>query len=462
MAYSHLPRPAPLPDPPGLLALDNPPSIERAAASDSAAIFHTLQQLISAGVRGHDLILGKIAEAAQSLTGCSGAAIATRQAGVVFCQGRSGESAPGLGTRLSVDCGISGECLRTGKAVRCDDTRQDYRVDQEVCRQLGLRSVAAVALRQGGKAAGILEAFSTRPHAFTEEHMDLLARLAKLAEAAAFESAREVEAAPDLLRETELASSEALSWLRGRIAEFDSQSERRQYYQLAAVALAIILLFLTVGWRMRHNSAGGIVRSQQQPTLATTAQPITQTEAPDGSSGGAPTRNPSPALARGESRITPAPRVGQRTTAGPGTANLAARHASVPDVDVPDVGDRSFTSASRSARDTELVSLLSAPATLPRFGAPVSQGLSGGILVHKVRPIYPPQARAFHLRGSVLLQAIITENGEVRDLKVKSGPPLLVRAAIEAVSQWHYLPFLLNGKPIQRRVDISVDFKMPE
>jgi protein TonB len=62
----------------------------------------------------------------------------------------------------------------------------------------------------------------------------------------------------------------------------------------------------------------------------------------------------------------------------------------------------------------------------------------------------------------VLLQAIITENGEVRDLKVKSGPPLLVRAAIEAVSQWRYRPFLLNGKPIQNRVDISVDFKMPE
>ncbi len=108
------------------------------------------------------------------------------------------------------------------------------------------------------------------------------------------------------------------------------------------------------------------------------------------------------------------------------------------------------------------MSLPSAPATSPEFGARVSQGLSGGVLVHKVRPIYPPQALALHLRGSVLLQAIITENGEVRDLKVKGGHPLLVPAAMEAVSQWRYRPFLLNGKPIQHGVDIFVDFKMPE
>jgi TonB family protein len=393
---SHLPWPEfpqlPDPDPPGSPPLDSPPSSEMAAPPDFAAIFHTLQQLITAGTRDNELILGKIAEAAQSLTGASGTAIATRKAGVVICQGRSGDTAPALGTRLSVDSGISGECLRTGKALRCDDTSKDSRADQEVCRQLGLQSIAAVPLRQRGEAAGILEAFATRPHAFSEEQMDLLAGLAKLAEAAAFESAREVEAAPDLLQQAELEPSEA-------------QSERRQRYRLAGVALAInILLFSAVGWKMRHNSATRIVRSQRQPTLPTTAQPMTQTEAPDGS-----------------------------------------RHDSVPQVGVPDVGDRAFTSASRSATDTAEL-----------------QGLSGGVLVRKVRPTYPPQALALHLRGSVLLQAIITEDGEVRDPKVKGGHPLLVPAAVEAVSQWRYRPFLLNGKPIQNRVDISVDFKMPQ
>src|SRR5712692_424455 len=345
MAHSHLPWPEfpqlPDPDPPGVPALDRPPSTEMAAPPDFAAIFHTLQQLITAGTRDNELILGRIAEAAQSLTSSSGAAVATRKAGVVICQGRSGDTAPALGTRLSVDSGISGECLHSGKALRCDDTSKDYRADQEVCRQLGLRSVAAVPLRQRGKAFGILEAFSTRPHAFAEEHMDLLARLAKLAEAAAFESAREVEAAPDLLRQGELASSEASTWLRGKFAphrENDAQNEHWQHYWLAGVALAIMLLFSAVGWRMRHNSASGIMRSQQQPTLATTTQPMTQTEAPDGSSG-EHLRNPSPAHSRSKSRTAPALRAVQRT-AGKETANLASRHDNVSDVGVPDVGDR--------------------------------------------------------------------------------------------------------------------------
>jgi protein TonB len=79
-----------------------------------------------------------------------------------------------------------------------------------------------------------------------------------------------------------------------------------------------------------------------------------------------------------------------------------------------------------------------------------------------VQPIYPRQAVPLRLEGSVLLQATVAENGAVRDLKVTSGHPMLARAGIEAVSQWRYRPFLLNGKPIQKQVDISIDFKMPK
>ena len=101
------------------------------------------------------------------------------------------------------------------------------------------------------------------------------------------------------------------------------------------------------------------------------------------------------------------------------------------------------------------------PATLPQFAAPVSQGFSGGALAHKVQPIYPRQAIALRLEGSVHLQATVTENGVVRDLKVTSGHPMLARAAMQAVNQWRYRPFLLNGKPIQQQVNISIDFKEP-
>jgi TonB family protein len=121
------------------------------------------------------------------------------------------------------------------------------------------------------------------------------------------------------------------------------------------------------------------------------------------------------------------------------------------------------TPAARPATDaSKLVSVLSVPTPLPQFAGPISQGFSGGVLVHKVQPIYPRQAVPLRLEGSVLLQATVAENGAVRDLKVTSGHPMLARAGIEAVSQWRYRPFLLNGKPIQKQVDISIDFKMPK
>src|SRR5207302_11441694 len=104
--------------------------------------------------------------------------------GAVICRGRSGQIAPELGSRLSVDSGVSGECLRTGKILRCDDTQRDYRADPEVCRRLGLRSIAVVPVRRDNQTIGIVEAFSSRTYAFAEEHMDALRRLAELARTA--------------------------------------------------------------------------------------------------------------------------------------------------------------------------------------------------------------------------------------------------------------------------------------
>ncbi|HEV7219989.1 MAG TPA: energy transducer TonB, partial [Terriglobales bacterium] len=92
---------------------------------------------------------------------------------------------------------------------------------------------------------------------------------------------------------------------------------------------------------------------------------------------------------------------------------------------------------------------------------PVSRGISGGNLVRKVQPLYPPQALLLRLAGSVVLQATIAENGTVRDLKVMSGRPVLARAAVEAVSHWRYRPLMLNGKPIQKREEISINFTLP-
>ena len=127
-----------------------------------ALIFVKLRKMIASDTQSTETILGTIAVAAHSLTGATGAAVAMPRDGVVVCVGRSGETAPELGDRLNVDSGISGECLRTGVIMRCDDASRDFHVDAEVCRQLGLQSIAVVPLRGQHGRVGVLEAFSTR------------------------------------------------------------------------------------------------------------------------------------------------------------------------------------------------------------------------------------------------------------------------------------------------------------
>jgi periplasmic protein TonB len=81
-----------------------------------------------------------------------------------------------------------------------------------------------------------------------------------------------------------------------------------------------------------------------------------------------------------------------------------------------------------------------------------------GSLIRRLQPSYPPLARTAHIHGSVVLSAIISKTGAIRDLRVLSGHPLLVAAAIDAVSQWRYRPYILNGEPVEVETHITVNF----
>jgi len=81
-----------------------------------------------------------------------------------------------------------------------------------------------------------------------------------------------------------------------------------------------------------------------------------------------------------------------------------------------------------------------------------------GMLIHKVQPSYPPLARGAHIQGPVELAAIISREGRIEHLQLISGHPLLVPAAIDAVSQWRYRPYVLNGEAIEVETRITVNF----
>ncbi|MGD0738355.1 MAG: TonB family protein [Terracidiphilus sp.] len=90
----------------------------------------------------------------------------------------------------------------------------------------------------------------------------------------------------------------------------------------------------------------------------------------------------------------------------------------------------------------------------------ISSGVMEGMLINKVLPVYPAPARAMHIAGRVELQATISRDGTIDHLRVVDGPMLLQAAALEAVRQWRYRPYLLNGEPVEVETTINVDFKL--
>jgi periplasmic protein TonB len=91
----------------------------------------------------------------------------------------------------------------------------------------------------------------------------------------------------------------------------------------------------------------------------------------------------------------------------------------------------------------------------------ISQGVSQGLIVKKVQPAYPPQARQMRLEGVVELQANISKSGAIANVKQLSGDPVLGRAAMDAVRQWKYKPYFLNGEPVEVETQVTVNFKLP-
>jgi len=90
--------------------------------------------------------------------------------------------------------------------------------------------------------------------------------------------------------------------------------------------------------------------------------------------------------------------------------------------------------------------------------APVSGGVMAGYLISQVQPVYPPLAQRVHVQGTVVLSAVISRDGRIENLRVLSGHPLLAPAAIEAVRQWRYRPYLLTGQPVEVETQVTVNF----
>jgi TonB family protein len=458
--------------------------LERNPGPDDYLLIDRLREDASAGRMDLSSILAEATHAARYFTDATGAALALWSQGVVICRARSGDTAPPLGAKLDVDAGISGECLRSGRSQRCNDTLTDPRVDAVVCQEMEVRSLAVVPLRGGQGVIGILEVFSDKPNAFSDAHITLLKKLAKIAaegreQSVAPSSSRPVESAsePKSMPVPEPATRDWLTFLPARM-----RGEEGQPWRLAAAA-ALLLMLGVFGWafsRSRSNSRSG------QAVHAASAQTMpagtTASTSPDSTKG-----DPAAAFATGKNPGTINLSLAPRTTADRVASDVVQRasRSTVTErgsvIPVKNAGDPSKPAAPITVAEADvpapdpaevLSSMKGGAAPMPQSVAnpqpifpfvalPVSQGVTGGRLTHKVDPTYPAEARIQRVEGAVMLDALVGEDGIVHEVKVTSGPPLLAKAAAQAVKQWRYQPFQLNGKPVSIHNQITIQFRLP-
>jgi periplasmic protein TonB len=215
------------------------------------------------------------------------------------------------------------------------------------------------------------------------------------------------------------------------------------------------------------------------PTTTTNTQPasqspdVTLSTAPDASDSdesadNAPAATPTskkavsppatkPAPATSTSKPAPTPLVVQ----GGKVSSLAAKPAPATAADSPAPTVIGIAVPGSSAPPLNLVGGSTAAAKPVLEKLNISQGVSQGLLIRKVNPVYPRNALAMRIEGTVELMATISKSGNISSVKVLSGDSQLTEAAADAVKQWKYKPYLLNGEPVEIQTQVTINFRLP-
>jgi len=379
-----------------------------------------------------DLVLNDTVEQAREATRATGAAIALARDGEMICRATTG-NAPNLGTRVDTSSGLSAACLQTATIQQCSDTQIDPRVDREACRHLDLRSMLLVPIVEGSTPCGIVEVFSSLPNNFGDKDVKLLQSLAtRIVEAknvsesgidqpssSITESAPSDKSAENSLAELKTASEQE----REVVATNLMPPEGVRKYDLLTSALVVlviaaaVLLGLVIGVRETAKRA-------QEPSASLKNEPATRTPPEQASS--------------------------QPDSVAPSSTPAATQphKAGAP------VGGLIVTQNGKVIYRDE-ASKLREPS------AEGSDSAVPGRLMHRVDPEYPEAAKTQRIQGPVVLDAQVLGDGSVGNIAVVEGNPMLAEAATQAVKQWKYEPFIVNGRPVERLERITLKFRLP-
>jgi TonB family protein len=417
-----------------------------------------------------EIVLNEIVEQIGLTTGASGAAVVLVSGDELVCRARSGSLVPPLGAKLADAAGLVGECIRSRRTQQCDDLITESSPGLEAARALGVRSAMVAPLLREEHLVGLLEIFSDRTAAFGLRDKNtlhafagkILENLDRAADHAAKHRAKEspAPAAP---------------------AQEKPPGEPRQKYEPPRSAQLL-------QWKLEPEMEAATGRDIAKPK---TAEPeATKPEPSD----------------QPDARHTPAWGAFEYATLGLGAVVLACAVVLGTLVEVRMTGmanAKAQTSADRAMRrdapaahqpalpdpppatsqipDSEAAGGLQVyqngrevyrlpaekPAPLLRRQQPQRASsvekypvASSGIVLRRVEPEYPEEARRQRIQGAVVLEVTIASDGSVKDVKAVSGPELLRENAISAVKRWKFQPQSPAAGAAERQTSITIHFKL--
>ena len=441
--------------------------------------------------------LARIARRAQTSTLAFGAAIALLDPGTgdFFCSARSGGMAPPLGMRLQLEHSFTGLCIQSGELLHCKDSETDDRVDTAVIRALGVRSIIAAPIKDQGTVIGVFAVFSPVQGAFSDIQMSAL-RTAADHVAALVRGDRDASIAPTTRTpiveaatvETRLALSPIAQMARRsglalappyRRPPVRTTKLRKQVWARTLVMITAVAALLIVGARPFWKTSKLRPRPARHHARVAPTQPAA-VSLPTAPAANRPAASSSPAstqviaadlaqtpippstsvktlvqasavprirVVRGATQIQAEPKPeSPGETEAPPTMPSTARAAVVGALPPPSLASISPSSS--------LSEILEPAPSLPRQVHEVEPPQ----LVHSIPLVYPEFARQRRIRGLVLVKARIAKDGTVAKAEFAGGLPIFRDSALDAVRRWRYKPAMRDGQPVERQIEIQLDF----
>lgn len=399
-----------------------------------------------------EIVLNEVVEQACLTTGATGAAIAQERDGEMVCRASSGSTAPALGSRMDVAAGLSGECIRTRRTQRCDDTLADPRVDQEASQRLGVRAVMVMPLLRGTELVGLFELFSSLPQAFGE-------RDERTVEALAVRILSSLEQADQPLPPPPQNEPVPVSETQEIIPEIAENSMSENSPQSGVDLVTWVLRVAVVAFAVLLGLLLG--RHPGTPKALVRPHPV----APHSASGNPSVRSsppPDAGTSSKQERAATAPSSsakGSEKGVPPGSLLVFENGKEV--FRMPPARNQTALNQAESASPGEGSGLQLASSAEPDKGVELSSSAEGS-LIHRVEPEYPEAALHQQVQGAVELEVHIGRDGAVEAVQIISGPPELAQASTDAVKQWRFKPRRVNGRSVPMQTKIRLNFRLPQ